>query len=404
MRILLIDVNCKNSSTGNIVYNLYNYINISGDEAAICYGRGPLIKEKKIFKFGLDLETYFHAVMTRITGFTGCFSFISTYRLIKYIKNFKPDIVHIHELHAYFVNIETLIKFLKKNKIKTIMTLHCEFIYTGKCGHSVECEQWKTECKKCPHLHDYISTKWFDKTNYMFNKKKELFKNFKELLIITPSKWLGNRVKESFLKKYPLKIICNGIDTDIFCPKNTKILKERLRIKDDEKVVLSLAPHIMSKEKGGVFIKEIANLIKDKKIKFILIGVDGVRKEYKDNLILFGPIYDKKLLAEYYSLADLFLICSERENFPTTCIEAQCCGTPIYGFDTGGVKETLIKIKSKDENRLVKYKDLKSLVKLIEAAPKKVEEDTKILSNKAIEKYSIERFCELHKIIYKGLK
>ena len=216
MKVLLIDVNCKNSSTGNIVYNLYNYINSSDDEAAICYGRGAKIQGKNIFKFGIDAETYLHALLTRITGFTGCFSFFSTRRLIKHIKIFAPDVVHIHELHAYFVNVKTLINFLKTNHIRTVMTLHCEFAYTGKCGHSVECEQWKTECKKCPHLKQYVSTMWFDHTNFMFKQKKKAFSNFYELSIITPSNWLAERVKDSFLKNYPLSVIHNGIDIQYF--------------------------------------------------------------------------------------------------------------------------------------------------------------------------------------------
>ena len=113
MKVLLIDVVCKYGSTGKIVYDLYNEINSRGDEAAICYGRGPKIKEKNIYKFGLDFETYLHALLTRFTGFTGCFSYFSTRRLIRFIKKFKPDVVHFHELHAYFLNVNRLLKFLK---------------------------------------------------------------------------------------------------------------------------------------------------------------------------------------------------------------------------------------------------------------------------------------------------
>ena len=186
MRVLLIDVNCKYSSTGKIVYDLYTHINNNGDVAAICYGRGPLVKEKNIYKFGLDWETYLHALLTRITGYTGCFSYFSTKRLISFIEKFQPDVVHIHELHAYFVNITMLIEYLKKKNINTIMTLHCEFIYTGKCGHAFECEKWKTECERCQHLQYYPKTLFFDHTNKMFKKKEILFKEWKELKVITP--------------------------------------------------------------------------------------------------------------------------------------------------------------------------------------------------------------------------
>ncbi len=397
MKVLLIDVNCKNSSTGNIVYNLYNYINSSGDEAAICYGRGTKIQGKNIFKFGIDAETYLHALLTRITGFTGCFSFFSTRRLIKYIKIFAPDVVHIHELHAYFVNVKTLINFLKTNHIRTVMTLHCEFAYTGKCGHSVECEQWKTECKKCPHLKQYVSTMWFDHTNFMFKQKKKAFNNFYELSIITPSNWLAERVKDSFLKNYPLSVIHNGIDITIFHPKDVSNLRRELRINKNEKIVLSLAPHLMTKIKGGIFVKKIARILNNKKIRFVMVGVDGVDRVYENNVIMCGPLSDKNLLADYYSLADLFLICSERENFPTTCIEAQCCGTPVYGFNTGGISETCVN----REGHFVDYNNCNKLAQLISEAPYKTADTADRLSRKAFLEYSFSSFSEKNIEIYR---
>ncbi len=353
MRVLLIDVNCKGSSTGSIVYDLYTCINNNGDEAAICYGRGLIVKGRNIFKFGLDWETYIHAFLTRLTGFTGCFSFFSTRRLLKYIRLFDPDVVHIHELHAYFVNIKPLIHYLKRKHIKTIMTLHCEFSYTGKCGHSVECEQWKIECKKCPHLHDYISTLFFDHTKYMFRQKKKLFEDFNDLTIVTPSQWLANRAKKSFFKKHEIVVIHNGIDTDVFYPRNTTALRDEYHVHDNEKIVLALAPNLMSREKGGIYVLQLAKKLKNLSIRFFLVGVDRNIEVNEDNIVIIGRIYDKNLLAQFYSLADVFVICSERENYPTTCIEAQCCGTPVCGFDTGGSKETAIDFAA----RFVPYGD-----------------------------------------------
>lgn len=399
MKVLLIDVNCKNSSTGNIVYNLYNYINSSGDEAAVCYGRGPKIEEKNIFKFGIDAETYLHALLTRITGFTGCFSFFSTRRLIRFIKEFNPDVVHIHELHAYFVNIKPLINYLKKNHIKTVMTLHCEFAYTGKCGHSVECEQWKTECKKCPHLKNYVSTLWFDHTNYMFKQKKVLLKDFEELFIITPSEWLGDRVGESFLKDKFRMIIHNGIDTSIFSPRDCLELRQELGIENNEKIVLALAPHLMTKEKGGLYVKEIAAKLRDCNIRFVMVGVDGIQREYDGNLIICGPIYDKRKLSEFYSMADLFLICSERENFPTTCLEAQCCGTPVYGFNTGGIKEACL-----STSFLTNYGDVDSLADAISKAPNKTIRFAKDMGSIASLEFSSETMNSRYYQFYTEIK
>lgn len=355
MKLLLIDVNCKNNSTGKIVYDLFKEANANGNEAAICYGRGAVIAEKRIFKFGIDLETYFHAFMTRITGFTGCYSYFSTKRLIKFIKKFHPDVVHIHELHAYFVNIQPLLVYLKKNKIKTIWTFHCEFMYTGKCGHAFECEQWKSECNHCPKLREYPKSWFFDFTNKMFCDKKRCFSNYEKLTIVTPSNWLANRVKYSFLKEKKITVIHNGIDTSIFYPKDASELKTSLNIKSNTKVLLGLAPDLMSEIKGGQYILQLAEHMQHEDVRFILIGCD--KKKSYENIQMLMKISDQHLLAEYYSMADVFVICSKKENFPTTCLEAQCCGTPIAGFNTGGTEETDLS----GENMFVDYGDIEGL-------------------------------------------
>lgn len=340
MKILQIDVNCKNSSTGKIVYDLYKDLNVLGHEIMICYGRGALVNENNIYKFGLNIETCTHALLTRVTGFTGVFSPLSTYKLIKILDEFKPDIVHIHELHGYFVNISTVINYLKEKKINTVWTFHCEFMYTGKCGYSYECEKWKTECNKCPHLSDYPASLFFDFTRTMFYQKKKLFENFENLKIVTPSKWLANRVKESFLKDKDICVIHNGIDTqNIFYSRSFDHLKKKHNLQN-EKIVISVAPNIMDERKGGRFVLEIAKKLSSENIKFILIGVEDTKEIFDNNIIALGRTTNQIELAEYYSMADIFLICSKKENFPTTCIESLSCGTPIIGFDEGGTKET----------------------------------------------------------------
>lgn len=343
MKVLLIDVNCKHSSTGKIVYDLYTNLNNDGHTAAICYGRGPLVREAMIYKFSSNLEVYAHAFLTRVTGLTGMYSPIATNRLIKFIEEFNPDIVHIHELHAYFVNIVPLIDYLKKKKIRTIWTFHCEFMYTGKCGHAYECEKWKVECGDCPQVREYPSSLFFDFTKRMFNEKKRLFEDFSNLIIVTPSKWLADRVEQSFLKDKDIRVIHNGIDsTNVFYPRDFEHLKKKHNI-TDEKIVLAVAPNLMSEQKGGRWILELAKTVKNEdRIKFILIGVDDLNQDFDDNVIALGRTSNQIELAEYYSMADVFVICSKRENFPTTCLEAQCCGTPVCGFDAGGSRETSI--------------------------------------------------------------
>lgn len=341
MKILYIDVNCKNSSTGKIVYDLHTQGMADGHETAVCYGRGPLIEESNIFKFGLDWETNFHALMTRITGLTGCWSFFSTRRLLRFLDEFQPDIVHIHELHAYFVNLEPLFQYLKERKIPAVYTFHCEFPYTGKCGHAYECERWKTGCGHCPSLREYPKTLFLDFTAHMFRQKKAQFAGLEKLIITAPSGWLADRARQSFLRDRDIRVVHNGIDTEnVFHPWPVQHLKERHGL-TDEKVVLAVAPDLMSARKGGRWVVKLAEAMREEHVKFILIGVDDLTENFPPNVIALGRTSNQQELAEYYFMADCFVICSDKETFPTTCLEAFCCGAPVAGFAAGGTAETV---------------------------------------------------------------
>ena len=270
-RVLLIDVNCKFSSTGKIVYNLFKGLKEDGREAAICYGRGDEIHEERIYKFGLDWETNIHAGLARITGYNGCFSPLSTKRLIAYIEKFQPDVIHIHELHAYFVNIKPLLEYIKKKKIKVVWTFHCEYMYTGKCGHAYSCTNFMHGCGKCPAVHEYPKSLFIDSTKQMFTMKRKAM-NGLDVEIVVPSEWLAKRVKMSFLQNVKTSIIHNGIDTNIFKEQNTKSVRNELNIPSENQVVLAVAPDIMSESKGGKWVLKLAKAMKDKPITFILIG------------------------------------------------------------------------------------------------------------------------------------
>lgn len=363
MKILLIDVNYKYSSTGKIVHDLQTSLVKDGHTVAVCYGRGPLVNGENVYKFSSNLETYTHAFLTRVTGLTGNYSYFATKNLIKIIDEFQPDVVHIHELHAYFVNIAPVMNYLKQKNIKTVWTFHCEFMYTGKCGHAYDCEKWKTECNKCPQVKEYPSSLLFDFTNKMFKEKKKLFEDFNNLTIVTPSNWLADRVKQSFLKDKDIRVIHNGIDTEnVFYPRAYEHLKAKHNIKE-EKIILAVAPDLMSESKGGRWVLKLAKQMKNINIKFILIGIENLNENFGENVIALGRTNNQHELAEYYSMADVFVICSKRENFPTTCIEALSCGTPIVGFDEGGTKETA----PYNYGTFVHYGDINSLESIIKS-------------------------------------
>lgn len=387
MRVLLLDVNCKYSSTGKIVYDLYTELNKNGHTAAIGYGRGKVINEPNILKFSSNTEVYIHALMTRITGFTGCFSYFATKKLIRFIEEFKPDIVHLNDMHGYFVNIISLIKYLKKKKITTIWTLHCEFMYTGKCGHSYDCEKWKTHCEKCPQRKGYPESLFFDFTKKMFYDKKKAFANFDRLTIVTPSNWLADRVKLSILGEKEIHVIQNGIDTNkVFHPRRFEHLK-KLHGLTKEKVVLAVASDLLSNNKGGRYVLELARRMRDENVRFILIGVREPRENFDHNVIALGKTDNQDELAKYYSMADVFVICSERENLPTTCLEALSCGSPIIGFDTGGTKETA----PEGLGDFVPYGDMDSLYKAVKNC---LDRDNSFSIKNACETYALEHYSK----------
>lgn len=339
MKILLIDVNCKYSSTGKIVYDLYNRLNADGHEARIAYGRGDVIDEPGIYKFGIDSETKKHALLARITGKNGYYSPKSTKRLIQYIEEFKPDLIHIHELHAYFVNHLELLDYLRQKQIPIVWTFHCEYMYTGKCGFAYECTGYKTGCGNCPYLHEYVSSFAIDKTAQMLSDKKAAMAGLNIKAIVTPSRWLADKTKETYLGHYRICVINNGIDTSgIFYSRPKDVdLRKAFGIGEDDRLVLAVAPNIMDVRKGGQMVLDLAKTMPD--TQFVLVGADETKRMEK-NVQLISRTKNQDELAKWYSEANVFIICSKAENFPTTCVEALCCGTPVVGLDECGTKET----------------------------------------------------------------
>ena len=268
----------------------------------------------------------------------------ATKKLINIITNENPDIVHLHCLNGNFVNIYKLINFLKVNKIKTLLTLHAEFMHTGNCGHAYSCK-WMNGCGNCPQLWEATKSYYFDKTNIAWLKMKEAFDGFNNLKVIGVSEWISNRARCSpIMEGKEIKIIYNGIETrSIFFNRNKEAnrLRERLKIKDDERVILHVTPSFNNELKGGTYFIELANKMKLDNCKFIIIGFSGNINSLPDNVIAIGRTENQDELAAYYTLADLFVITSKQDNYPTVCLEAISCGTPVVGFDVGGVKETI---------------------------------------------------------------
>ena len=306
-------------------------------------------------------------LLARISGFEGHFAFWETKKLLSKIEEFSPDIIHLHSLHNSYINLPMLFGYIKRKNIKTIWTLHDCWAFTGHCPHfeSVGCKKWKSGCKRCPLFRNYPKS-LFDNSEKMYGIKQKLFTGVENLTLVTPSEWLGNLAKESFLGEYPVKVIKNGIDLNIFAPFESDFRKKHGLF--GKKILLGVS-YGWNKKKGlDVFIKLAETL--DEKYKIVLIGTDEhTEKSLPENIISIRRTENQHELAKIYSAADVFINPTAEDTFPTVNLEAAACGTPVITFKTGGCAETI----GEKSGILVEKGDFEALVSAIEKADFSVE-------------------------------
>lgn len=339
MRVLMINSVCGILSTGRICTDLAELLNKQGHEVKIAYGRGVVPKKYKKYavKIGSKLDVIFHGILSRIFDFQGLGSKFSTKKLIKWIKKFKPDVIHLHNLHGYYINIEVLFNYIKTCDVKIIWTLHDCWAYTGHCAHYdfIKCNKWEYGCYQCSGIHNYPKS-FFDRSKFNWLKKKELFTNVKNMIIVTPSNWLKNNVKKSFLKNYDVYVINNGIDLNIFNPKQTNI-KERYGIKE-KRVILGVSAKWDEKKGLNDFITLSKYL--DNNYIIVLIGLTKTQtKKMPNNILGLRRTNDVNSLVEWYCAADVFVNASVEETMGLTTIEALSCGTPVIVYNKTAVPE-----------------------------------------------------------------
>ena len=398
MKIVLIDTVYGFGSTGKIVETLHSNLKKDGHDVKSFYGRGAIVSQEGVIKISADFEVFIDAILSRLTGFTGIFSWIATAKMIGLLEIFKPDIVHVHEVHGYYINYYKIFEYLKKKDIPIIWTLHCESAYTGRCGYAFDCEQWKISCVKCPSITTYPKSLFFDRSSSQFQKKQILFSSINKIVFAPVSNWLNNRFKQSFVKMKKSRVVYNGINTkDLFYPRDVKDLVNSHNLANRH-VVLSVAPDLMSEIKGGKWVLKIAEKLEHLPVTFIMIGVKEKISELPDNVICLPPIKDQNKLAEYYSLADIYMLTSERETFSLTCAESLACGTPVIGFNSGGPLE----VAPEPFGLFVNYGAVDQMISLIE---KSVNghlnlADAKQCRVHAVNSFSNEMMYESYKSLY----
>lgn len=343
MRIAILNM-VSFGSTGKIMFQSAKTANEKDHEtrtySTVPYSRIKKKKKERIenhYYWGSFFENCLHYYAGSTLGRNGCFSCFATLRLIHDLKKFNPDIIHLHNLHSFCINFPMLFKYIRKNNIRVIWTLHDCWTFTGQCPHfdMIGCEKWKSECHHCPQISSYPKSR-IDNSRKMYLLKKKWFTGINDMTLVTPSKWLADLVKQSFMKDYPVKVVNNGIDLSVFNPMHSDF---RSKYNCDSKVILLGVAFGWGIRKGlDVFI-ELARRLDDN-YRIVLVGTDDiVDKQLPENIISIHMTQNQKELAEIYSAADLFVNPTREENYPTVNMEALACGTPVLTFNTGGSPE-----------------------------------------------------------------
>ena len=327
-------------SVGKIMRDIKQYIdNKTEDACEIFYARGEEVNNSGVTKFTSKVSIYFNALISRIFDNDGFCSKYNTKKLIKKLKEFNPDVIHIHCLHGYYLNVELLFKYFKDNpNIKIVWTMHDVWAITGHCCYfnKVNCEKWKTQCYNCPLKKEYPKSLIFDNSKKNYEKKKKIFTslNKEQLIIVTPSIWIKGIIENSFLSKYQIINIYNGIDLDKF-----NLEKEELSsVVSKKKILLSVAS-VWDYRKGLDTIIDISSKI-GPDWEIIIIGKIDKKVVLPKNITHIERTSNQQVLKQYYQSCDVFFNPTKDDNYPTVNLEAQACGAKVLTFDVGGCKET----------------------------------------------------------------
>lgn len=305
-------------------------------------------------------EEKLHAIRSMLFDSHGLGSKKATEKLVERIKEINPDIIHLHNIHGYYLNYKVLFEYLATIDTPVVWTLHDCWTMTGHCSHfdAIGCDKWKTGCYNCPLKREYPKSILLDRSARNYALKRKLFSSLKNATIVPVSNWLGGIVKESYLSNYTINVINNGVDIDIFRPQEGTELRKKLDI-GNRTVLLGVAT-AWHNEKG---LMEFVRLSENPKYQVVMVGVpQNIRKNLPKEIIAIGRTNNQQELAEYYSMADALVNPTYNDSFPTVNLEAMACGTPVATFRTGGSPESV----TPETGIVVDKGNIDDLVKAIE--------------------------------------
>ena len=395
MKVVSINTVC-NGSTGKIVGSISSSLIESGEEAFCIYGRRKGYANIPCKKIGGFFSFWYHVFLTTVFDLHGHGSYFKTKKIVRELKKLSPDIIHLHNIHGYYINYKVLFNYLKNEyQGRVFWTLHDCLPMTGHCAYfsNVSCEKWKTECHDCPNKKMYPTSLLFDRSRKNYQEKKNLFNGVKDLTIITPSVWLQNIVLSSYLKKYPVKTINNGIDLNIFYPRLADSIFDKYNIPKDKRALLGVAS-IWEKRKGLDDFLMLSKLVNDDYV-IVLVGLNNKQisklKQYK-NIIGIRRTENQDDLASLYSVSFALINPTYEDNYPTVNIEALASGTRVIAYDTGGCVEQAINPNMYIVKKTTKNNNVKNIIKLLETMDEYQDFDTSIYSDKLFTKKMLDEY------------
>jgi len=343
VRVLQINSVCGYGSTGRIAAELADALASEGHECRIAYGRGDVPEKYRdiAVRIGADWDVRVHGVMTRLFDTHGFHSKAATARFLRWADEYDPELLWLHNLHGYYIDVEMLFAWIKRRPdMQVRWTLHDCWAFTGHCTHFTvaKCEQWKTGCTRCVEQRRYPASYGRDNCAENYARKRAAFTGVKHMCLITPSQWLADLVRQSFLKEYPVEVRHNTIDRSVFRPTPSDF-RERHGL-TEKRIVLGVAG-VWDRRKGLDDFIRLSELL-DERYAVVLIGLTEKQIARLPKSVLGLPRTNSvRELAEAYTAADVFVNPTYEDNYPTTNLEAQACGTPVVTYRTGGSPESV---------------------------------------------------------------
>lgn len=346
MKYLFINSVAGVGSTGRIAANQCRELQKKGHQCVLAYGRVKAnCDDIQTIQIGTPWDYRWHGVITRAFDRHGFGSKRATRKFLNWVEEYKPDLIWLHNIHGYYINVEMLFAWIKRHpETQVKWTLHDCWAFTGHCTHFtvVNCSQWKKQCLQCTQLRRYPACIALSSVSRNFERKRQAFTGVKNLTLITPSKWLAELTRESFLNEYPVETHYNTIDTNIFKPTPSDFRK---KYGLEQKIIILGVANVWEDRKGLNDFYKLAEFLDDSYV-ILLVGLSEKQMKYlPSNIIGITRTNSPQELAKIYTAADVFVNPTYEDTYPTVNLEAQACGTLVVTYNTGGASETIYKGK-----------------------------------------------------------